>query len=216
MTASLSRASICNCAPPDTNGYVGQTQYVQIVNEGYQVFDKATGNSVLGPASINSVWAGFGGVCQTGGWATRSCSMTRWPTAGSSANLRSRPAPDHECIAVSTTSDATGTWNRYDFDLTPFGNNFYDYPKLGSWPDAYYMAMNVFNTSGTAYLGTEPFAFDRTKMLNGLPATIISPGLVGSPANNEDPTNALRLRRYDIAAFWRSEYVCGVPRQHRQ
>src|SRR6266480_3110103 len=29
----------CNCAPPDTNGAVGTTQYVQIVNEGYQVFD---------------------------------------------------------------------------------------------------------------------------------------------------------------------------------
>src|SRR5213075_2612021 len=32
----------CNCAPPDTNGEVGATQYVQIVNEGYQVFNKAT------------------------------------------------------------------------------------------------------------------------------------------------------------------------------
>ncbi len=42
----------CNCAPPDTNGAVGLTQYVQMVNEGYQVFDKATGNSVLGPNSI--------------------------------------------------------------------------------------------------------------------------------------------------------------------
>src|SRR6185295_17540981 len=33
----------CNCAPPDTNGEVGATQYVQMVNEGYQVFDKVTG-----------------------------------------------------------------------------------------------------------------------------------------------------------------------------
>ena len=57
----------CSCAPPDTNGEVGATQYVQIVNEGYQVFDKTTGASVLGPNSINSVWTGFGGVCQTSG-----------------------------------------------------------------------------------------------------------------------------------------------------
>ena len=49
------------------------------------------------------------------------------------------------------------------------------------------MAMNVFNSSGTAYLGTEPFAFDRTKMLAGSSATVISPGLIGAPANNEDP-----------------------------
>ena len=34
---------VCNCAPPDTNGEVGLTQYVQIVNEGFQVFDKTTG-----------------------------------------------------------------------------------------------------------------------------------------------------------------------------
>src|SRR5262249_2770049 len=57
----------CNCAPPDPNGAVGLTQYVQIVNEGYQVFDKVTGNSVLGPNSISSIWSGFGGVCQNNG-----------------------------------------------------------------------------------------------------------------------------------------------------
>src|SRR5690349_10597637 len=34
----------CFCAPPDTNGEVGATQYVQIVNQGFQVFDKATGS----------------------------------------------------------------------------------------------------------------------------------------------------------------------------
>ena len=57
----------CNCAPPDTNGAVGLTQYVQIVNEGYQVFNKTTGASVLGPTCHHAIWAGFGGVCQTNG-----------------------------------------------------------------------------------------------------------------------------------------------------
>jgi len=179
---------VCNCAPPDTNGAVGKTQYLQIVNEGYQVFDKATGNSLLGPASIRSVWAGFGGVCETSGSgdpiALYDKLADRWVISQFAVN---GPAPDQECVAVSTTSDATGTWNRYQFNLIPFGNNFYDYPKLGSWPDAYYMAMNVFNSAGTAYLGTEPFAFDRTNMLAGNPATVISPGLIGSPANGEDP-----------------------------
>src|SRR4029450_12924223 len=55
----------CNCAPPDTNGEVGLTQYVQIVNEGFQVFNKTTGASVLGPVGISTVWNGFGGVCET-------------------------------------------------------------------------------------------------------------------------------------------------------
>ena len=57
----------CNCAPPDTNGEVGATQYVQMVNEGFQVFNKTTGASVLGPVGIATLWTGFGGVCQTNG-----------------------------------------------------------------------------------------------------------------------------------------------------
>ena len=39
----------CNCAPPDTNGEVGATQYMQIVNKGFQVFDKVTGQFRLDP-----------------------------------------------------------------------------------------------------------------------------------------------------------------------
>ena len=59
-------------------------------------------------------------------------------------------------------SDATGTYNRYGFHL---GSNFFDYPHLSVWPDGYYMSMNVFNSSGTSFLGPQPFAFDRAKML---------------------------------------------------
>lgn len=179
---------VCSCAPPDTDGYVGQTQYVAIVNEGFQVFDKTTGNSLLGPASIRSVWAGFGGICQTGGSGDPIMLYdklaNRWVISQFAVG---GAAPDHECVAVSTTNDATGTWNRYDFNLIPFGNNFYDYPKIGTWPDGYYMTFNVFNSGGTAFLGPQAFAMDRTNMLAGNPATIISPGLVGSPASNEDP-----------------------------
>jgi len=57
----------CSCAPPDPNGEVGATQYVQMVNEGYQVFDKITGASILGPNTIESLWSGFGGLCQFSG-----------------------------------------------------------------------------------------------------------------------------------------------------
>jgi len=84
--------------------------------------------------------------------------------------------PTDECIAVSTTSDATGSYNRYGFHL---GSNFFDYPHLGVWPDAYYMSMNVFNAAGTAFLGPQPFAFDRAKMLAGQPATFVTTGITG-------------------------------------
>ena len=81
-TASRFPASRCNCAPPDTNGEVGATQYVQMVNEGFQVFNKTTGASMLGPLGITTLWTGFGGVCETTASATRSSSTTSSPTAG--------------------------------------------------------------------------------------------------------------------------------------
>ncbi|MBA3964055.1 MAG: hypothetical protein H0X40_19450, partial [Chthoniobacterales bacterium] len=167
----------CSCAPPDTNGEVGTTQYVQIVNEGYQVFNKATGASILGPNSIGSIWVGMGGVCQTGGNGDPVVLYDqiahRWLISQFANGLHD------ECIAVSTADDATGSYNRYDFPLG--SNNLFDYPHLGVWPDAYYMSMNIFNSQGTAYLGPQPFAFDRAKMLAGQPATMITfPALGGA------------------------------------
>jgi hypothetical protein len=166
---------VCNCAPPDTDGEVGATQYVQLVNRGMQVFNKVTGASVLGPINIANLWSGFGGVCQVGKGdpvVVYDQMANRWlisQFAGAGA------IPTDECVAVSQTSDATGAYNRYDFNL---GTNFFDYPKFGVWPDAYYMTMNVFNSSGTAFLGPQPFAMDRAAMLTGGPAAIVTPGLL--------------------------------------
>ena len=172
----------CSCAPPDPNGAVGLTQYVQIVNEGYQVFDKATGNSVLGPNSISSIWSGFGGVCQNNGSGDPVVLYDHLANRWVISQFAGVSTITDECVAISTTSDATGSYYRYGFHL---GTNFFDYPHLSVWPDAYYMSMNVFNSSGTTYLGPQPFAFDRTKMLAGQPATFISP--VGPRGGSVDP-----------------------------
>lgn len=161
----------CNCAPPDTNGEVGATQYAQIVNEGYQVFNKSTGASQLGPVSIVTLWNGFGGVCQNNGAGDPVLLYDQIANRWVVSQFAGVSVPTDECIAVSTSSDATGSYNRYGFHL---GANFFDYPKLSDWPDAYYMSMNVFNSSGTAFLGPQPFAFDRSKMLAGLSATFIT------------------------------------------
>ena len=166
----------CNCAPPDTNGEVGATQYVQIVNEGYQVFNKTTGASQLGPSGIATLWSGFGGVCQSNGNGDPVVLYDQIANRWIISQFAGVSVPTDECIAVSTTSDATGTYYRYGFHL---GSNFFDYPHLGVWPDAYYMSMNVFNSTGTAFLGPQPFAFDRAKMLNGQPATFITTGVTG-------------------------------------
>jgi hypothetical protein len=168
----------CNCAPPDTNGEVGATQYVQIVNEGYQVWNKSTGASVLGPVGITTIWSGFGGVCETAGDGDPVVLYDQLAGRWLVSQFAGAGTPTDECIAISTSSDATGAYFRYDFHL---GTNFFDYPHLAVWPDGYYMSDNVFNSSGTAYLGPQPFVFDRARMLNGLSATFqTTAGALGS------------------------------------
>jgi hypothetical protein len=171
---------VCNCAPPDTNGEVGATQYVQIVNEGYEVWDKTSGASVYGPVAITTIWSGFGGVCQSNGEGDPVVLYDQVANRWLVSQFAGTSNPTDECVAVSTTSDATGSWYRYDFHL---GSNFFDYPKLAVWPDGYYLSMNVFNAAGTAWIGSQPFVFDRAKMLLGQAATFQTTGNLGTSSD---------------------------------
>jgi hypothetical protein len=167
--------------PPDTNGAVGKTQYVEMVNVALQVFDKLTGTSLLGPIPIASVWSGFGGTCETADdgdpIVVYDRLADRW-VISQFAEPSGAPEPQDECIAVSQTGDATGAWYRYDFHLT---SRFQDYPKFGVWPDGYYMSANMFLLGPPTFLGPQPFVFDRAKMLVGDPTATVqtTPGVIG-------------------------------------
>ncbi len=164
-----------NSVPPNTNGAVGLTQYVQTVNEAYEVFDKETGASVLGPASISSLWSGFGGVCQNSGTGDPIVLYDDLANRWVISQLAGSGAPTDECVAISMSADATGAYRRYAFH---FGSNSFDRPRIGVWPDGYYMSMSVFN-SGGLFLGPQAFAFDRAAMLAGTAATFLTPGITG-------------------------------------
>lgn len=160
--------------PPDTNGAVGASQFVQIVNVTLAVYDKTAGSKVMGPALISSVWSGFGGPCQTGNGGDPIVLYDqlagRWFI--SQLQFNSDSSSNQECIAVSTSSDATGSYNRYQFD---FGDQFPDYPKFAVWPDAYYSSQNMFVPfhGATKFAGARACALDRAAMLAGSPATMI-------------------------------------------
>jgi hypothetical protein len=153
--------------PPDTNAAVGETQIVQWVNASFAVFDKTTGIPTYGPAAGNSLWSGFGGPCQRNNSgdpvAQYDKLAKRW--------VLMQPvfrSPYYICVAVSTTSDATGSYYRYAF---PVPNNLFpDYPKLGVWSDGYYVTYNQFQ--GNSFQGAAACALDRANMLAGNPATM--------------------------------------------
>ena len=155
--------------PPDTNGAVGATQYVQWVNAQFAVFDKVTGALVAGPTDGNALWAGFGGGCETNNDGDPIVQYDKMANRWIFTQFSISTLPYTECVAVSTASDATGTYNRYAFS---FGDtDLPDYPKLGVWPDAYYMSFNLFLNS--TFIGADACALDRNAMLAGNNSTII-------------------------------------------
>ncbi|MGE5333972.1 MAG: hypothetical protein ACM3N4_04665, partial [Nitrososphaerota archaeon] len=155
-------------APPDTNGAVGLQDYVQTVNSDFAVFNKdasrgAVGTVRYGPVAINTLWSGFGGLCQTDNDGDPTVvydgAANRWVIAQFAVTGASTTF--YQCVAVSTTSDPTGSYYRYSFAYS----NFPDYPKMGVWSDAYYETYNLFNAAGTSFLGAEDCAFNRAQML---------------------------------------------------
>jgi hypothetical protein len=160
-----------NSAPPDTNGDIGPNHYVQTVNSDFAVFNRS-GTVVYGPVPINTLWSGFGGLCQTDNDGDPTVKYDRlsdrWViTQFAVSGANGTTSPFLQCVAVSKTGDPTGAYHRYSFAYTSFP----DYPKLGVWPDAYYETFNLFNAAGTAFLGGLTCAYDRTRMLAGLSAT---------------------------------------------
>lgn len=155
--------------PSDSNATVGATQIVETVNVSYQVFSK-TGVSLLGPANLSSVWSNFGGVCQNGPNFSDPVVLYdkaagRWLIAQIAST--NQFASGTECIAVSTSSDATGSFNRYAFSFSILN----DYPKFGVWPDAYYASYNMF--SGNSFQGAQACAYNRSAMMAGTAASAI-------------------------------------------
>jgi hypothetical protein len=152
-------------APPDTNMAVGATQVVQWVNESFVIFDKATGARLQGPIAGKTLFQALGGPCSINNdgdpIAQYDKIANRWVLTQFSVST----TPYQQCVAVSTSSDAMGTYFLYAFDYGT--QQFPDYPKLAVWPDAYYISFNMFTN---AFVGAKACAYDRQSMLAGLPA----------------------------------------------
>ena len=153
-------------APPDTVGAVGATQYVQVVNSGLAVFDKATKNVVYGPVPTNTLWSNFGGECEADNDGDAVVVYDKAAGRWIVSQFAVGSTPYLQCVAVSQTSDATGTWYRYSFS---YESVFPDYPKMGVWPDAWYETFNMF--TGNSFNGSKLCAYDRASMLAGDAAT---------------------------------------------
>jgi hypothetical protein len=164
--------------PPDTQGDIGPDHYVQWINLILGVWDvtRDAGGTPTGatlqpgyPIAGNAIWAGF-----TGSAAADACRTTnngdpivlydhlvdRWFISQFAINQ------GVQCIAISTTGDPSGSYQRWAFVVSPGENN--DYPKFGLMPEAYYLSLRDFPTNDGTFASA--VAFDRAAMLAGNPS----------------------------------------------
>ncbi len=146
-------------SPPDPVGDIGPNHYIQMVNARFQIFTRA-GVSVFGPSNINTLFAGFGGPCQTENAGDPIVVYDQFADRWILTQFTDSTGPFYNCVAISTTGDPTGTYYRYAFQTPAFP----DYPKYGIWRDSY-----LLNTreNGISRLGV--LAYDRAAMIAGNP-----------------------------------------------
>ena len=172
--ASTDRNYAVDSAPSDTNGAVGVKHFVEWVNETLAIFDKANGNVLVGPILGNQIWKNF---ARSPNGDLHPCEKDndgdpivlydkthdRWILSQFAIDQE----PFYECIAVSTSGDPTGTYNRYAYEFDKFN----DYPKLAIWHDGYYATFNMFE--GQTQVGTKICAINSAKMIAGDEGQII-------------------------------------------
>ena len=163
--------------PPDTNGDVGPTYYIQTVNSSIGVYNKGTGARVAAFTFDTFMSQGhFGNLCDTDNFGDPvvlyDSFEDRWIITDFAFKLDGAgnvtPQTVYQCIAASKTGDpVAGGWNYYSIQA-PGGLD--DYPKFGMWPDALYMSANMFDYSAAgSYLGFHVWAINKAQMYAGAP-----------------------------------------------
>ena len=148
--------------PPDPELAVGPNHVIVVVNVAFAIYS-TSGTLLAGPTTFSSFFAGTPGCSSTGVFDPNVIydeSSDRF-VIGIDGN-----GTDY-CVAATSGSDPTGTWNRYGF-ATDVGNNFFDYPHAGVGRDAIYLGANLFGR--VQYAEARVWAIDKAALYSGSPS----------------------------------------------
>src|SRR5207248_1010873 len=211
--------------PPDQGMCVGNGYVVEAVNDVVNVYSASTGASVLPDNTATNIVAGFprnvnhavdlnsfygypAAVNRTTGalgpeLTDPSCLydaatqrffvvvLTLDRNSNGSLNL-----VNHLDIAVSSTSNPTGSWNIYKTDVTNDGTNtgganpgpfLGDYPHIGADANGFYITTNAYPWCCNGFSGAQIYAFSKAQLAAGVPTVtmqhIDTSGMVHSPSD---------------------------------
>src|SRR5213078_1161157 len=103
---------------------------------------------------------------------------------------------NHLDIAVSQTSDPTGTWNIYKIDVTNDGTNtggvnpgpyLGDYPHIGADANGFYITTNAYPWLHNGFAGAQIYALSKQQLAAGAASVNMvhfdTSGLVNAPSD---------------------------------
>ncbi len=172
----LDRFNFGGGSPPDTNGDVGPTYFIQTVNTSIGVYRKSDGVRQAAFTFNTFMSQGnFGNLCDTNNFGDPvvlyDTFEDRWIITDFAFLLDGSGnvvGPAYQCFAASKTGDpVTGGWNFYSTQVT---DGLHDYEKLAIWPDGLYMSANMFSFgAGSAFMTARAWAFNKAQMYAGSP-----------------------------------------------
>src|SRR5690348_10397400 len=194
--------------PPDQGMCVGNGDVVEVVNDVFNVYSTATGASLLPDNTASNIVGGFPrnvnhavdlnsfygyppainrstgvrGQFVTDPSCLYDAATQRFflvvltlevvPTTGAFTTV------NHLDLAVSQTSNPTGTWNIYKIDVTNDGTNaggvnpgpfLGDYPHIGADANGIYLTTNAYPWNSDGFAGAQIYALSKAQLAAGSP-----------------------------------------------
>lgn len=201
----------CCARPPDTHGAVGLNHFVEVTNTaGVGVFSKS--GTKLKQTSLNSF---FGYTAKTifDPRVLYDSRWNRWVIVATA--FQESSTAQKVFVAVSSTSDPTGGFYRYQFDPPEPAGDFFDFPQLGMDQDAVIITANIF--SGNTYVRSRLIGLPKSAIYNGkgfsepyfnlgTPGTVAPPNVLDKNANAYlvAATDSTHLRLFRATGLGRS------------
>ncbi len=183
-------------SPPDTNGAAGPDHLVSILNRGFAIYDKQTGQLVSGPISHAAFWSALGPgiVFPFDPRVVFDQYSQRWIIVADS-NPGSVLAS--VLVAVSHSADPTLGFTEFAIKADPASLTWADFPGLGVDADHVYITNKMFQINGVA-VGAKFWVIDKMSLLAGGPLlawefTNAVGGLTWQPTHAFGPTSAAYL-----------------------
>ena len=153
--------------PPDTNGGVGVSQVVTMLNSQFRVQDRAGNASKT--VSIESFWGKADSAFLSDPRILYSAATGHWFAVILSGNVvpAGTTTPDF-LLGVSKTDDAGGLWDIYTVPVGTSAENYSgDFPTIGFSKSRFVVQINLYDHLFGDFLGSRIDVFDRAALESG-------------------------------------------------